>query len=96
VLGTLVPALELLFRLGVAERVGTIVLSAFAAHTGWHWLLERLERLRQFPLRWPAIDAALLAGATRWLMLAVIAAGLGWLVFGVLLRPARRSASKEM
>jgi len=96
VLVVLVPALELLFRRGVAERVGTIVLSAFAAHTGWHWMLERLERLRQFPFRWPAIDAALVAEAIRWLMLAVIAAAIAWLLFSVLLRSTRRSASKEM
>src|SRR5499427_9143963 len=32
VLAVLVPALELLFRYGVAERVGTIILSALVAH----------------------------------------------------------------
>ena len=36
-----VPALDLLFRYGVAERIGTIVLSAIVAHTGWHWMTER-------------------------------------------------------
>jgi hypothetical protein len=96
VLVALVPALEILVRLGVAERVGTIVLSAFAAHTGWHWMLERLERLRQFPLQWPTLDAVLLAAGLRWMMLIVAAAALAWLLFGVLLRSARRSASKEM
>src|SRR5260370_32821268 len=50
----LFPALGLLFRF-VPERIGTIVLSALVAHTAWHWMLERGDRLSQFP--WPALDA---------------------------------------
>ena len=48
VLLILVPLLALLFRYVVAERMGTIILSALVAHTGWHWMLERLEVLRKF------------------------------------------------
>lgn len=44
----LIPLLDLLFRFVVAERIGTIILSALVAHTGWHWLLERADNLRQF------------------------------------------------
>jgi hypothetical protein len=95
VLVLLVPLLDLLFRFAVAERIGTILLSALLAHTGWHWLIERFDRLRQFRFEWPAMSAALLAAATRWLMLAVIAGGLAWLVFGVLLPAARRRAEEE-
>ena len=95
VLAVLVPALDLLFRYGVAERVGTILLSAFVAHTGWHWMSERYSRWRQFPWEWPVVNAALLASVTRWVMAAVIVAGLFWLVFGVLLRTFRRSAEGE-
>ena len=84
VLALLLPALALLFRYAVAERIGTIVLSALAGHTGWHWMGERYDLLRKFRFEWPAIDAAFLAGAMRWLMLLVVAAGLYWLVFGVL------------
>ena len=40
VLAVLLPALALLFRV-VAERPGTIVLSAIVAHTGWHWMIDR-------------------------------------------------------
>jgi HupE/UreJ protein len=94
VLGLLVPVLDLLFR-RVPERTGTIVLSALVTHTSWHWLVERWERLRQFRFPWPEVSAALLASATFWLMLAVIAAGLAWLVFAVLLPPSRRRAAKE-
>lgn len=48
VLLVLVPALNLLFRYVVAERMGTIILSAFIAHTGWHWMIERGAQLRLF------------------------------------------------
>src|SRR5207245_6533980 len=94
VLALLVPALDLLFR-RVPERTGTIVLSALVAHTGWHWMVERWDRLRQFRFPRPALDAALLAGATRWLMVAVVAAGLVWLWRGVLRPGVRRRVAKE-
>jgi HupE/UreJ protein len=84
VLVVLIPALGVLFRYVVAEQLGTIILSALIAHTSWHWLTERYAVLRQFRFEWPVIDAAFLASAMRWAMLAVIAAGLYWLVFGVL------------
>jgi hypothetical protein len=80
VLAILVPALDLLFRFVVAERMGTIILSAFVAHTAWHWTLERGERLAQYPFTWPELTPAFLAAAMRWLMLAVAAAGVVWVV----------------
>jgi len=94
VLVLLVPVLDLLFRFAVPERIGTVVLSALVAHTGWHWLTERGERLLQFRFPWPAVDAALLASATRWLMVLVIAVGLAWLSRRVL-PGARRRIAKE-
>src|SRR5260370_10837430 len=78
VLVLLIPALEALFRFAVSERMGTIILSALAAHTAWHWMLERGERLRQYQFRWPSLNAALLASLMWWMMLIVIAAGLVW------------------
>ena len=84
VLVLLIPALDLLFRFAVPERMGTIILSALVAHTSWHWLTERADVLRQFRFTWPALDAAFLASAMRWMMLIVVAAGLYWLVFGVM------------
>jgi len=48
VLALLIVSLELLFRFVVAERMGTIILSAIIAHTGWHWMLERAELVRPF------------------------------------------------
>jgi hypothetical protein len=74
VLVLMVPALDILFRFVVAERMGTIILSAIVAHTAWHWMTDRYGVLRQFP--WPAITAADAASAIRWLMaLIVLAAG---------------------
>ena len=74
VLVVMVPALGLLFRYVVAERLGTIILSALVAHTAWHWMTERYAVLQQFP--WPDITAADAATAIRWLMvLIVLAAG---------------------
>src|ERR1700680_2441630 len=84
VLVLLIPALEVLFRLGLPERTGTIILSALVAHTAWHWMIDRYQVLSQYPIRWPALEAAPLAKALRLLMLIVIAAGLVWLVFGFL------------
>ena len=78
VLAVLIPLIRLLFHYVVPERIGVIILSVLIGHTGWHWMLERGERLGQFP--WPAFDAATLASAMRWLIaLVVMAAGM-WAV----------------
>ena len=72
VLLVLIPALGLLFRYVVPERIGIIVLSALVAHTGWHWMIERGEQLAKFPF--PKIDAAFLASAMRGLIAVLILA----------------------
>jgi hypothetical protein len=79
VLVLLIPALDFLFRFVVAERMGTIILSAIVAHTAWHWMLDRGERLRQFRFEFPVFNAASLAGLLWWLMLIVAAAGFAWM-----------------
>src|SRR6202035_4187656 len=84
VLALMIPALELLFRYVVAERMGAIILSAIVAHTAWHWMIDRYQVLSQYQIRWLALQAAPLAKGLRLLMLIVIAAGLVWLVFGLL------------
>jgi hypothetical protein len=73
VLVLLIPALQALFRFVVAERMGTIILSALVAHTGWHWMLERGAILGRFQP--PAWDAAFVAGALRWLIAILLLAG---------------------
>jgi hypothetical protein len=79
VLVVLVPGLGILFRYVVAERIGTIILSALVAHTAWHWMTERWGVLRQFQFTWPALDLAFWASAMRWAMLAVAIYAAYWL-----------------
>jgi HupE / UreJ protein len=80
VLILLIPLLQLLFRFTVAERMGVIILSALVAHTGWHWMLDRGAVLGQYRFEWPALDAALLASALRWLILLVLLLATVWLM----------------
>lgn len=84
VLAVALPVLALAFRHVVSERTGTIILSAFIAHTAWHWMTERGAALRQFP--WPVIDAAFMADALWWAMAATILAGMLWLLSGIVRR----------
>jgi hypothetical protein len=94
VIALLVPAIDLLFRLVIAERTGTIILSALVAHTGWHWMGERFDRLRQYSFEWPTLTATLLLTVVRWLTLAVIMAGVVWLFLVFWCQP-KSSASTE-
>ena len=78
----LVPTLSVLFRYALAERAGTILLSALVAHTAWHWMSERGSQLMQFQFqpRLPAFDLTLLVSAMRWGMLVLIIVLLVWLM----------------
>ena len=92
VLVVLVPLLSLLFRSVVAERAGTIILSVLVGHTAWHWMLERWDTLRQFPL--PEMNAASLAGLIRWLMALLALVVVLWLVNRFAQRWAQRAPSR--
>jgi hypothetical protein len=87
-----VPLLNLLFKHVVAERLGTIILSAIVAHQAWHWMIERFGVLSQFPV--PAITAGGVASLLRWLLALVAVAAVMWLIFVVTQRPAKRAASE--
>jgi hypothetical protein len=80
VLSLMIPVLDLLFRRVVAERMGTIILSALVAHTGWHWMLDRGDKLLQFHFSWPEFTADFVVSLMRWLMAIVFLAGLVWFV----------------
>ncbi len=80
VLALMIPALDLLFRRVVEERMGTIILSAIVAHTGWHWMINRGETLFRFNFEWPELNASLLAVVVRWLIVAVLLAAAFWIV----------------
>ena len=91
VLALFIPALILLFRYVVAERMGTIILSALVAHTGWHWMLERGTQLRAYHFEWPALNAAFFANLTAWLMAGVLLALVIWLARGAIAPETRSS-----
>jgi len=80
VLALMIPVLDVLFRFVVAQRMGTIILSAIVAHTAWHWMTERVDRLSQFRFEWPTLTAAQWASLLGWLTVLVALAGLVWLV----------------
>ena len=67
VLLLLVPILAGLFRFVVAEKVGTIILSALAAHHAWHWSVERADVFGRFDTGWTAWPPE-----TWWLAVSVI------------------------
>jgi hypothetical protein len=72
VLAVMLPALAWFRRL-VPERMGVIILSALVAHTGWHWMIERWQLLRQ--VEWPRLDAAALVDLARWVAAVLLAFG---------------------
>jgi hypothetical protein len=74
-LAVMLPAVALLLRV-VPERAGTIVLSALAAHTAWHWLTERATVWWQHPL--PRPDAADLALGLGWATAALVVGAALW------------------
>ena len=84
-----VPVLNYLFSNVVAERMGTILLSALLAHSGWHWMSERAGQLAAYSFEWPAFDYAFFAALVRWLMLITVIAFVVWTmaqVYGRFLR----------
>lgn len=73
-----VPFLNFLFRRVVAQRLGTIILSALVAHQAWHWMEDRFDALSQFP--WPEFTRDGLMSGLRWTTAAVAVAAVVWLV----------------
>lgn len=92
VLALFVPVLNLLFRYVVAQRLGTIILSALVAHQAWHWMEDRFDTLKQFP--WPTITAGGLKSALGWLIVLVALAAMIWVVSLVTPRREHPGASK--
>jgi hypothetical protein len=70
--------LDLVFRKWLPEVMGVIVLSAFLAHTGWHWFLDRGAATLEYQFIMPVFDATFVAALLRWLMLGLIALGALW------------------
>jgi hypothetical protein len=73
-----IPVLDWLFRRVVAERMGTIILSALIAHTAWHWMTARGAQLLQYDFTAPPVSPALVVMALRWAMLLLVCVGAAW------------------
>ena len=73
-----VPLLALTFRYVVAERMGTILLSALVAHTAWHWATERGSVLIGY--RWPEFTRVDVSQLVRLAMVIVGAGFVMWLL----------------
>ena len=79
VLAAAVPLLSLAFR-RIPERMGIVILSAFVAHTAWHWMTERGASLREYSFTWPALDLAFAASAMRAGIVFLIITAAAWLM----------------
>jgi hypothetical protein len=69
-LAAMVPALALLFRYVVAERIGGIIISALVAHQAWHWMTERGSVLFEhgWPFTgWQTVSYTLRAAIVLWI-----------------------------
>jgi Co/Zn/Cd efflux system component len=77
-IGAAIPVLFFLKdKLHLDARFTSIVVSAFIAHSAWHWLAERSEQLAKQPA--PQVEIAQLA---PWLVLGAAFALLGWALLG--------------
>jgi HupE/UreJ protein len=96
VLAVTLPVLAVLLRSVAAGRLGMIVLSAIVAHTGWHWMTDRVRTLSQYQFQMPELTPALMLTVLRVLMVVVLLAGAAWLI--TVLSRARRAgkAAREM
>jgi hypothetical protein len=78
VLAALVPALTMLFRIAISERVGVTVLSALVCHTAWHWMVSRVTFLTT--INWPLSD---LLELMRWGTAAAFTAAAAVILVGI-------------
>lgn len=90
-----IPILDWLFRRVVAERLGTILLSACIAHTAWHWSAERWTALVQYRFEWPALDAAFWALFLRWSAILLLLAGALWWIHNAIEQRRRAVSSQD-
>lgn len=69
------PLAWLLYRAGMSEKVGVVIITAFAAHIAWHWTVERWTVLMKTEL--PDVSVATLVRAG---LAALAVAALLWLL----------------
>ena len=85
----MIPALALVRRYVLVGRVGTIILSAIVAHTGWHWMGERWDALSK--VAWPSPDWDAVVVAARWIAVLLVAGG----IIGYVAKRLRFEATSE-
>ncbi len=83
VIAAAVPVMNWLLRNAFSERMGTIILSAILAHSGWHWMSTRAGDLMAYSFERPVFDYAFLAALMRWAMLLIIIGSVVWILFVV-------------
>jgi hypothetical protein len=91
VLALAIPLLNWGFKHVVAERMGTIILSAFVAHTAWHWMLDRWSVFAQYHIELPELNAATVASGMRGMIAVLIVGGAAWLMYLVSTRLIARN-----
>jgi hypothetical protein len=79
VLAAAVPILSYAFK-RIPERMAIVLLSAFVAHTAWHWMTERGATLGEYQFTRPALDLAFAASAMRAGIVLLIITAAAWVM----------------
>ena len=74
VLVILIPLLDFLFRTVMAEKIGSILISAIVLHTSWHWFTARLEILNEYAVDWISLIVQFLQNPFVAMVLLLVAA----------------------
>lgn len=83
VLVVVVPVLVAVATRVPNARALTIVLSAFVAHSAWHWMTERGGELLTYDVRLAESSAVLWLGVLRGALLLAVATAVAWGLSGV-------------
>lgn len=83
VLAVVVPLLIAVGARVSSARALTIVLSAFVAHSSWHWMTERSGELLTYDLRFAEPSALVWLGVLRGALLLAVATAVAWGLSGV-------------
>ena len=70
----LIPLLDFLFRAVMAEKIGSILISAIVLHTSWHWFTARLEILNEYAVDWISLIVQFLQNPFVAMVLLLVAA----------------------
>lgn len=96
VLAVMIPVLHFLYTRIMAERIGTVLLSAIVGHQAWHWMIDRGTVLRQYSFVWPTMDTLFLANAMGLLAIMLVLGAAAWAISGRIgrwLTPSRASTT---